>query len=116
MSLHSQPRDLIVVRRRDLVTGSAGEQEPGPPGDPIEVRCNVYPMDAFETGSEGDLTNVERRQVKIHTGKPWPGDQYAELTHDGSVWIQDGPVVTYGKGMNTRHQRVIINRVGPARG
>jgi hypothetical protein len=116
VSLHTQPRDVIVVQRQKFTRDTAGSPVWVDDGAPVDVHCNVYPLDANEVGSEGDRARLIRRLVKIHTGLPWPGDENATLTHDGSTWVQDGPAESFRKGLNTRHQRLYIKRTGAARG
>jgi hypothetical protein len=116
VSLHTQPRDVIMVQRRRFTRDTAGAQVWVDDGEPIRVECNVYPLDSSEGGQDGDRVRQVRMLVKIHTGIPWPGDENAKLTHNGSTFVQDGGAVFFGKGMNTRHERLFMNRTGTARG
>lgn len=106
MSLRGRARDVVMVQKRAARPGKMGQDEYADDGEPIAVRCNVYPLTSAESESLG-LVNSESRQVFLHQGT-WPGDQFSQLTFEGAVWEQTGPQVPYSKGQGTRHRRIYI--------
>lgn len=112
MSLRSNPRDVVGIQKFAARQNSMGSYEYVADGEPLSLRCNVYPLTATESETLG-LVNSESRAIHLHQGA-WPADQHSQITFDGGLWEQVGPVIRYTKGRATRHARIIIRWTGAA--
>lgn len=114
MGLRTTPRDVVRVQNFKETIGTSGQtKRTQPDGQPIAVRCNVYPLTATELTSLG-LVNDET--LRLFVREPWPGDQYSAIDYGGATWEQNGPAVTYRAGTNSAHTQVIIRKRGSVHG
>ncbi len=98
-------RDRVLLQLREPGRGSLNQKELVDTGDPVPLKCNVYPISVdeqqFYGRSAGDVRKLFCRS--------WPGNLDTIVTFEGDVWDVE-PAQPFGAGRNTRHVEVVIKR------
>jgi hypothetical protein len=113
VSLRATPRSVVRVQNMLPTIGTSGQTKyVEPDGEPVDVRCNVYPLSSDERSDIGLVNDVTVQAILHHA--EWPGDQHSRITYDGAKWEQVGPADRYVVGHASRNVRVVLRKVGTA--
>lgn len=102
-------RHVVKVQLYTATTGSLGQDEVAPSGDPVPVRGNWHDGDTSEREQFGAIDTADAR-FHIFPPTVWPGDARSRVIFDGDEYDVIGIPRVYRMSAGTAHTEIRLRR------